>query len=172
MWSDIPSYNVSVSPAIFEMDCKFNKLVKIYLIAMQMCCMALECIKLSKIKVTASAFFSIGSTVPLFMSSLLANGLAGVYMAMFILGKKQFTWNRIMLLDLKRYCWWKQLLLAVELMKCTHNNAQPWSTYNPKSWKLLSQECRDWFEHTDEWLPFHEESAYHVEECCTTLFHA
>ena len=91
MWSDIPSYNVSVSPAIFEMDCKFNKLVKIYLIAMQMCCMALECIKLSKIKVTASAFFSIGSTVPLFMSSLLANGLAGVYMAMFILGKKQFT---------------------------------------------------------------------------------
>ena len=86
----------------------------------------------SKIKVTVSALLSIGSTVPLskqhslipsqlIRSSLFASAPPGVYIAMSILGKKQFLHEMVLLLSL--------------------NTAKSWSSYDPKSQWLLSQKC-------------------------------
>ena len=81
----------------------------------------------------------------------------------------------IMLQDPKRYCSWKQLVLTAELKKCARYTTKPWSSYDPKSQRLLSPVCRYWFEHSNhEWLPLHKESdtfSYRVEEYHTTLFH-
>ena len=79
-------------------------------------------------------------------------------------------------------CWSEMVLLMEAFIYCLllndevrSNTTKPWSSYDPKSQRLLSQECWYWFKHTNyKWVPLHIESdtfSYRVEENQASLFH-